>query len=256
MTEKPKASKSTIALSVILSLAMITLVGFSMVFFNTNKQLKQTNASLADMTAKQETTAATLAATEAALTETQAALADMTAKQETTAATLATTEAALTETQAALADMTAKQKAETAKTVSIHDIDLSGLSMDDLAALKSKIDLTVWESEDWQAVTVPQGVWKVGEDIPAGYWTVTCAPKWFLCSLWWSDCLGESGQEISCDGTRNDYEGIFNPNDPEYEEGYGVTSYSFEVRNGDYIVIEDGAAVFSPYAGKPSLGFK
>ena len=40
-------------------------------------------------------------------------------------------------------------------------------------------------------------------------------------------------------------------------EGY-LTEYTFTVKDGDYIVINDAynKAVFTPYAGKPSLGFK
>jgi len=124
VTEKTKAPKSTIALSVILSLTLIALIGLSIAFFDTSNRLNQTDASLVDMTTKQEATAATLATTEATLTETQSALADMTAKQETTAATLATTEATLTETQSALSDMTAKQET-TAATLATTEATLT-----------------------------------------------------------------------------------------------------------------------------------
>ena len=48
------------------------------------------------------------------------------------------------------------------------DVDLSGMSFDELVALKDQINLALWNSADWQEVTVPQGVWQVGADIPAG----------------------------------------------------------------------------------------
>lgn len=138
-------------------------------------------------------------------------------------------------------------------------IDLSGLSFDELVALKTKIDLAIWNSQEWQEVTVPQGVWVVGEDIPAGTWTVTCAtePGWRYCYLDWGEVLQSNGQSVAVkSGTRYDYKYIYNPNYRYYEIGDGDTSYTFTVRNGDYIVIKSAPAVFTPYAGQPSLGFK
>ena len=141
-------------------------------------------------------------------------------------------------------------------------IDLSGLSYDELVALKDRINLAIWNSENWQEVTVPQGVWKVGEDIPAGTWTVRCADigrdgyMMSECDLSWGARLREDGTQIDW-RWQNDSVIIYNPNSKYYMEGY-LTEYTFTVKDGDYIVI-NGAynkAVFTPYAGKPSLGFK
>ncbi len=52
------------------------------------------------------------------------------------------------------------------------DIDLSGMTYDELVALKDQINLAIWNSEEWQEVEVPQGVWEVGADIPAGKWEI------------------------------------------------------------------------------------
>ena len=51
-------------------------------------------------------------------------------------------------------------------------IDLSGLTYNELVELKDQINLAIWECDEWQEVEVPQGIWKVGEDIPAGHWTI------------------------------------------------------------------------------------
>ena len=48
----------------------------------------------------------------------------------------------------------------------LADFDLSGLSFEELVALKDQINLAIWNSEKWQEVEVPHGVWLVGEDIP------------------------------------------------------------------------------------------
>ena len=141
-------------------------------------------------------------------------------------------------------------------------IDLSGLNYDELVALKDRINLAIWNSEDWQEVIVPQGVWKVGEDIPAGTWTVRCLDigrdDWRMreCDLSWGEQLASNGQSIEYKG-RYDSARIFNVNSEQYYEG-AITEYTFTVEDGDYIVIDNdyNKAVFTPYAGKPSLGFK
>lgn len=146
--------------------------------------------------------------------------------------------------------------------IAFADIDLSGMSYDELVALKDQINLAIWNSKEWQEVTVPQGVWKVGEDIPAGTWTVKCADSgrnnymMRKCDFSWGECLSDSGKSIGWGG-RYDMVNIYNPNHPDYTEGE-LTEYTFTVENGDYIIIDDAynKAVFMPYAGKPSLGFQ
>lgn len=141
-------------------------------------------------------------------------------------------------------------------------IDLSGLTYEELVALKDQINLAIWNSSEWQEVTVPQGVWKVGEDIPAGTWTVRCADtardSYMMneCDLSWGEQLSENGQSIAWKG-RYDLVTLYNPNNEHYNEGE-LTEYTFTVQEGDYIIIDNSynCAVFIPYAGKPSLGFK
>ena len=135
-------------------------------------------------------------------------------------------------------------------------IDLSGMTYAELIALKNKINFAIWNSQEWQEVTVPQGVWKVGEDIPAGHWTVICADGWRNTEINWGEKLSENGESIYWSGRYSVYNTIYNPYHSWYEIGDGITEYSFEVRNGDYIVVKDGSCVFMPYVGKPNLGFK
>lgn len=139
--------------------------------------------------------------------------------------------------------------------VAFAEISLEGLTYAELVALKDRINLAIWKSDEWQEITVPQGVWKVGEDIPAGIWTVKCAESWLYAFVCWGEYLTENGERISGKG-RNSYRGVYNPNHKYYSEGDGAIEYTFEVYAGEYIVIIDGSVVFTPYAGKPSLGFK
>ena len=138
-----------------------------------------------------------------------------------------------------------------------ESIDLSGMSFDELVALRDRINLAIWQSDEWQEVTVPQGVWKVGEDIPAGHWTIKCAPEWRNTHIVLGNALSDGGDGIDAwNSDRYTYERVYNPDHRWYEVGDGVTEYSFNVKDGDYIVIDDGEAIFMPYAGKPDLGFK
>lgn len=142
------------------------------------------------------------------------------------------------------------------KEINVSALDLSQLSYQELLELKDHINLAIWESEEWQEVTVPQGVWKVGEDIPAGHWSVICAAGWRKTEVSWGEELSENGQTISWSGRNSVYNYVYNPEHKYFEKADGVTTYDFEVRDGDYIVIDDGECVFMPYNGKPSLGFK
>lgn len=52
-------------------------------------------------------------------------------------------------------------------------IDLSAMSFDELLALRQQVNMAIWQSDGWQAVEVPAGMYQVGVDIPAGKWTIT-----------------------------------------------------------------------------------
>lgn len=60
---------------------------------------------------------------------------------------------------------------------SADPVDLSGLSFDELVALRDQINLAIWNSQEWQEVTVPAGIWQVGKDIPAGHWSIRVAAE-------------------------------------------------------------------------------
>ena len=55
-----------------------------------------------------------------------------------------------------------------------ESIDLSDLSIEELAMLRDRCQMEMMKSDKWQEVRVPVGVWEVGKDIPAGHWSITC----------------------------------------------------------------------------------
>ena len=142
-----------------------------------------------------------------------------------------------------------------------EEINLDALSFQQLAALRDRIQLVMMQRDEWQEVTVPQGVYKVGEDIPAGTWMIKCCPDypdnvWMrLTAIEWGTELDEKGTGFSWTGSKGSVL-IHNPNSKTYDGG--VTEYLITLEVGDYVIIDDtfNKAVFSPYTGKPDLGFK
>ncbi|MBR3796158.1 MAG: hypothetical protein IKK34_09070 [Clostridia bacterium] len=137
---------------------------------------------------------------------------------------------------------------------SAEAIDLSGMSFDELVALREKVDLAIWSCEEWQEVKVPQGVWVIGQDIPAGKWTIK-ADDGITALLQWGDMLDEAGNGISWDGKICETEMLYSETCRFYEKG-DATEVTWDLKDGQYFIVEEGIVQFSPYSGKPSLGFK
>ena len=139
-------------------------------------------------------------------------------------------------------------------TATAESIDLSSMSYDELVALKDRINLAMWNSQKWQEVIVPQGIWKVGEDIPAGSWTVRCAAA-FTAVIEFGPDLTENGDDIEYK-TRRGRCTLDSPEYRHYKKNISIEQYSFTVEEGDYILIVNCDLIFTPYSGKPDLGFK
>ena len=137
----------------------------------------------------------------------------------------------------------------------VADFDLTGMSYDELVALKDQINLAIWNSQEWQEVKVPQGVWLVGTDIPAGHWSISAVAKYASIKI--GTQLNETGKDIAAfESDFYEYEMITNPSYKHYEKDSDITSIDFDLKEGTYILIEKGTVLFTPYSGKPSLGFK
>ena len=140
--------------------------------------------------------------------------------------------------------------------VSLADLpDLSGLSYDELVQLRDQINLAIWNSQEWQEVTVPVGVWVVGEDIPIGYWTISVASDspdaWgtvIYCDK--LDASGLGANQLYCKIYH--YEQLFSKN----TETSLNKSVNIDCKPGTFIIVDYGSMLFTPYSGKPDLGFK
>ena len=141
--------------------------------------------------------------------------------------------------------------------VAAEEIDISGLSFDQLVALKERINLALFESDEWQEVTVPQGVWIVGKDIPAGKWMITAVQdEYGQTYVQYGSKLDENKNEIVYRYLR-EYFWVYSKVHRNLRST-DVTEYVVDLREGDYVVISPnyGPAVFTPFTDEPSFTFK
>ena len=131
-------------------------------------------------------------------------------------------------------------------------VDLSGMTFDELLALKEQINAALWASDEWQEVTVPAGVYEIGKDIPAGHWTIRPVDG-ETARVYWGSSLDESKTDIPLLSLYT-YEQITSPADT-YAKYNNIESVSWDLTAGSFVVIKDSAVVFSPFAGI-DLGFK
>lgn len=135
------------------------------------------------------------------------------------------------------------------------NVDLSSMSYDELVILKDQINLAMWNSEKWQEVTVPDGLWVVGEDIPEGHWTIRCTDSGWN-TVYYGSALESNGKHIS-ENTSDYYASVVvGPNHRMNKDGSYRTQIDIDVKAGAYICISGASAIFTPYFGKPDLGFK
>lgn len=134
--------------------------------------------------------------------------------------------------------------------------DLSSMTYDELVTLKDKINLAIWNSQEWQEVIVPQGVWLVGKDIPEGHWSISCAGG-YCTSLRFGTCLDETGHSIDAWNTEFYFsDNVYGTDSVLFDPVTDKVITDVELKDGTYVIIQTSNAVFTPYSGKPSLGFK
>lgn len=139
--------------------------------------------------------------------------------------------------------------------VSAHaaNVDLSGMSYNDLVGLKDSINSAIWNSSEWEEVEVPQGVYIVGQHIPAGHWTIL--PKeGYWCSITAGTGLNDAQTRVDNMKRKGGFTLVSKTSDI-YDDG-DQTSGDIVLESGWYIEISDSPAIFTPYNGKSSFSFK
>lgn len=112
--------------------------------------------------------------------------------------------------------------------------DFSAYSFEELKQLQTELNLALWASEGWQKVTVPPGIYVVGEDIPEGRWTIKRAANKYTYLRIYSDMQN----------------GV-----PTNRLHYSHLEDSFTVHliSGQYVEIDSTSVTFEPYVS--GLGF-
>lgn len=137
-----------------------------------------------------------------------------------------------------------------AVTPAMAEVDLTGMSYDDLVTLQQQVTKAIMMTNEWQEVTVPAGVYVVGREIPAGRWHIEPVAG----STGWAGIgykINDAKTELAYPYTR---QVISHPNASYYEYNK-VSSVDYELENGMYVVLEGTSFVFTPYSG-PSFTFK
>ena len=118
--------------------------------------------------------------------------------------------------------------------VPAFDGDFSSYSFAELKQLQTELNLALWASEGWQKVTVPPGIYIVGEDIPEGRWTIKRAANKYTYLRICSDM--QNGDPTNC-----------------LHYSYLEDSFTVHLISGQYVEIDSASVTFEPYVS--GLGF-
>lgn len=114
-----------------------------------------------------------------------------------------------------------------------ESIDLTALTFEELIALRQEIDMLLFASDEYKDVPVPAGDYVIGEDIPAGTYSL--------------DSDGYAMISVYADASK-DLMGM----DACHSVGGGETVGKIELKDGQVIEIQMGSIIFKTYTG---LGF-
>ena len=116
-------------------------------------------------------------------------------------------------------------------TVAPAEVDLSGMSYEEMVELRDQLDKAIWASDGWQYVQVPGGDYDVGVDIPAGRWTLVGVDSYSSFDVYKSRALKDDYS----------YDALFES--LKLNQHYNIT-----LEDGQYIEIS-GTIAFQPYLG-------
>ena len=130
-----------------------------------------------------------------------------------------------------------------------EDIDLSALSFDELRTLQTRISNELTTRPEWKNVTVPEGFYTIGVDIPAGKWEIRCGEKseYGYVSINYGNSVNSSGASLTFP---YDWIGLLYRDGEEYK----MEKVVLDLKEGYYIEIQYGQAVFT-IPEKVDLGF-
>lgn len=102
-------------------------------------------------------------------------------------------------------------------------------------------------------VQVPAGTYKIGDQIPAGHWTITCAPRNY-CYVTVGSELKDNKKEIAY-GSKGYYHIAMAGTESNISDRGYPSFVDLELTEGMYICIERSFVTFTPYDGNPGFTF-
>ena len=129
------------------------------------------------------------------------------------------------------------------------EIDLSGMSLSELLALKERVTMAMWETDEWLQATLKPGVYEIGVDIPAAHWDLT-APEGDYAHIIWCRALDRTGK--GCD-VSDKMHGVtlMHEDYKNYDRYMGIypVSTDLDMMEGTYLIVEQGSVLLTPYDG-------
>jgi hypothetical protein len=135
--------------------------------------------------------------------------------------------------------------------VALADLpDISGLSLEELHQLRENICKEILSKSQWTEVEVPVGFYVVGEDIPAGHWTIRPIDMAMI----------EYFSKVDDTGKNADYSGSYFSETlgvpgNRLEQLYKTQEIDIELKEGYFVHIDIGNVVFEPFTGRKSPFF-
>lgn len=136
------------------------------------------------------------------------------------------------------------------------DAFLSSATTQDLLALRDDVNAAIEESDMWESVNVPVGIYEVGVDIPAGKWAVSAGNSTSICEMMIGDVLSDNGKEINY-WDASSYFSFALCNEwlykalPELQRTVEIV----DIPEGYYVEISEGSVIFETYTGHPDFKF-
>ena len=124
---------------------------------------------------------------------------------------------------------------------------LADYSLDELLFMRRTLDKVLFNHPDVKSVTVPEGIYKIGEDIPAGDYDII-AVSGEMSSIVYFEHLDPLGYTYK-EGEPFQWEIVSNMPDND------VKSYHFHFDEGNYVRVSLAPAIFTTYTG-PKFTFE
>ena len=137
---------------------------------------------------------------------------------------------------------------------SLADVDISGLTYDELVNLVNEAQMLIMKSDKWQEVEVPEGTYLIGTDIPAGKWTISCNEHYYVELEVGYKIKPNGSVDMLADMDNYMYSSLYGQKYSLYNEG-DTSFITWDLKEGQYIRISKGSAYFTPFKGN-SFKFK